>query len=218
MRLQAVALILLLLCGGCAKSSARWESELQSGDAFVRGMAAIGLGLSDPEGARAAVPILLETIDRSDVGLEPQAAEVLFIVGRYHVDVLLLNLVLNELMSSDRRGAIKNALVAAGPVACEGIAQCLAGPGKELAGDLGDVLLAIGPAALPAITSLLDESIDTRIRNFAAYLLGRMGPGARSALPALRRASKASDEDLRESALNAIARIQGSPPEAGKPR
>lgn len=207
---RIVFLVLIGLCAACAKSDARWEADLASSDPFVRGVAAIGLALQSPENAGAAVPVLLRTVDRSDVGLEQEAAQVLTHVGRHHVPLLLDNLVDDELMSLDRRGTILNTLVLAGPEACTPIVDCLRGRGKHLVGDLGDVLLSIGVPSVPAILVMLTEEPDPRLQNFAAYLLGRLGPPARLALPALAEAARsAADTGVREAAAAAIARIEG---------
>ena len=209
-------MILLGVCASCAKSSWQWEADLRSRDPFVRGMAALGMGLRDPGSAQPALPVLLATIDRSDVGLEAQAAQVLSVVGPYHVQFLLEQLVSDPLMSIDRRNAIKNALVGAGALAVDAIAACLSGPGMQLAGDLGDVLLAIGMPALPAMVRMLEQAPDPRLRNFAAYLLGNLGPRARSALPALQAATSAENEGLRAAALEAIRLIEGRAPRAAR--
>lgn len=205
----SLLLVLVLLCSACARTNAAWTEDLSSPDPFVRGVAAIGLGLQAPLDCGAAIPVLLRTIDRSDVGLEAQAADVLAHVGQYHIPQLLTNLVDDELMSVDRRGTIKNALVLAGPEACDQIIACLRAGGSHLVGDLGDVLLSIGTPSVPAIARMLTEEPDPRLQNFAAYLLGRLGPGARAALPALAEAAQsATDAGVRDAARIALLKIQ----------
>jgi HEAT repeat protein len=211
-----LAVVLLLLVSSCKKSNEQWRADLDSSDPYVRGLAAIGLCMQSPRGAGPALPELLTTIDRSDLGLEREAAQVLVSVGQYHVPALLQELVDEELMSADRKGAIKNALVVAGPEAAGPIVACLEGPGSFLVGDLGDVLLAMGEPAIPAIVDLLEQARDVRLRNFAAYLLGRMGPSARSGLPALKRAAESKDEGLRGMALQAIISVQAGASDAGR--
>lgn len=206
--LKTTLICLLGLLASCGKSSGEWAAELTSRDPFVRGMAAIGLGMQDPANAKAALPVLLKTIDRSDVGLEQQAAQVLFMMGPFHVPSLLQMMVDDPLMSFDSMGTIKNALVAAGPKACDSIIECLSGPGLQLAGDLGDILLGIGPAALPSLIQLLQQGEQARLQNFAAFLIGKMGPQARTAIPALQQATKSEDQGLRESAMRALTQVQ----------
>ncbi len=199
----------LFVCASCGKTNAEWESQLTDRDPFVAGVAAIGLSLQDPAGARAAIPVLLATIDRSEVGLQAQAAEALFRVGPQHVDLLLENLVVDELMSFDRLGTIKNTLVGAGPRAVQQIVGCLAGPGRQKAGDLGQVLLEIGEPSVVPLINLLEQAPDNKLKNYAAFLLGNLGPRSRPALPALQRASASEDLELRAAAKRAIAQIQG---------
>jgi HEAT repeat protein len=209
LRTKTLIACLVLLCTSCGKSNGQWEVELGSPDPFVRGFAAIGLGLQAPAAASRAVPVLLQTIDRSDVGLEREAAQVLFMIGPFHIEALLQAMVNDPLMSFDSMGTIKNALSAAGPQACGPIVQCLSGPGQQLAGDLGDVLLGIGAPSLPALLELLEDGDDARMQNFSAFLIGKLGPQARVALPALQTASRSEDSGLREAALRSMAQIQG---------
>lgn len=201
--LSPCALLCALLCA-CAKSDERWIAELDSPDPYVRGMAAIGLALQSPREAGPALPVLFETVDRSDVGLEQEAAHVLSLVGPHQVEGLLAELVRDELMSEHRRGAILNALVGAGQAAVAPIVVCLQGPGRELAGHLGDVLLQIGEPSVPALAGMLEGSGDPALQNFAAFLLGKLGPRARAAAPALERALGSADPGVREMADRAL--------------
>lgn len=200
----------LVLCLACAKTDAEWTRDLHGPDPFVRGLAAIGLGLQSPRRAGPALPTLLKTVDHSDVGLEREAARVLSHVGPYHVEALLEELVRDELMTRHRRGAILNALVSAGPAAPEPIVACLRRPGHGLAGDLGEVLLSIGEPAVPALVELLSGAVETPLRTFAAYLLGRLGPRAHAAEPALRAACSSPDAGLRDTARQALALVTGT--------
>lgn len=204
-----LALILMAASVACARTDEQWEGDLGSSDPFVRGLAAIGISFQSPLEAGPAVHELLRTIDRVDVGLEKEAARALVHVGPFHVPVLLDQLVGDELMSGDRRAAIKDALVAAGPAATEPIVACMRGKGSHLVGDLGEVLLAIGEPALPVIVQMLEEEQDVRLQNYAAFLLACMGPKAKSALPALRAAASSPDPDLRRMASEAISSLEG---------
>jgi HEAT repeat protein len=217
-RAHLLALCLCLPCGACAKSDAQWVHELEDRDPYVRGLAAIGLSLQSPRSARPALPVLLETIDRPGVGLGKEAAHVLSLVGVHEVEPLLAALVEDELMSEHRRGAILNALVATGPAAAGPVVRCLQGPGRELAGDLGDVLLAIGEPALPSIVALLATEDDFALQNFAAFLLGKLGPRARAGAPALERALASPDAGVRSAAQAALRSLGGSSPAPVVPR
>lgn len=208
--IRVASLALFATTLACGKSDAQWNEDLRSEDPFVRGMAAIGLCLQSPRSAEPALPELLRTIDRTDVGLEAEAARVLAHVGRFHVPLLLEHLVENETISADRRGSIQNALVMAGSDAPGPIISCLRGEGAFLVGDLGDVLLSIGEASVPSIVVMLRDESDARLQYFAAFLLGKLGASARGALPALRESLSSPDEELRGVARQAVRSIERS--------
>ena len=201
----------LVLAFACARTRDQWLAELDSPDPFVRALAAIGMSVETPAQAAPALAVLLQTIDRKDLALEREAARALVHIGPHHVPALLESLLEEPLLSQDRRAAIGNALTAAGPAASRPIVRCLRQGGSHLVGDLGDVLLRIGPDAVPDIVEMLEQDPDVRLRNFAAFLLARMGPSAVSGRDALRAATAASDPGLREMAQQALASIEGRP-------
>ncbi|MFT5050158.1 MAG: HEAT repeat protein [Chlamydiales bacterium] len=207
---RTLSLALLGVAVACARTDDRWTRDLDSPDPFVRAVAAIGLSVQSPVQAGPAVPHLLRAIDSAHVGLEREAAWALMNVGPLHVARLLEILVVDELMSDDRRGSIKNALVSAGPVAAGPIVACMRGRGSHMVGDLGEVLLAIGGSSVPDVLTMLVEERDVRLQSFAAFLLGRMGPAAQPAIPALQEAATSTDSELRQAANGAIANIQAS--------
>lgn len=211
-RLRSATWVLLALAASaCAKSDEDWRADLGSKDPYVRGLAAIGLGLQSPRAAAPALPILFETIDRSQTRLEAEAAHVLVLIGPEHIEALLDELVTNPLMTDQRRGAILNALANAGPKAAAPITRRLAGEGRAQAGDLGEVLLGIGAPAVPAIAGLLEAEGDPAPRRFAAFLLVKLGPQARAARPALERALASDDAELREVAEQALRGLGSAP-------
>jgi HEAT repeat protein len=165
------------LLAACAKREPDWAEDLQSPDPYVRALASIGWALQAPRTAAPALPVLLETIDRSELGLERHAAAALQGAGSFHVDALLQALTSDAFLTEDRRGAILNALVNSGPAATGPIVGCLQGPGRAQAGDLGEVLLRIGVPAVPAIRELA-QSPDGDLQQLAAILLDRLGPDA----------------------------------------
>ncbi|HEX6884976.1 MAG TPA: HEAT repeat domain-containing protein [Planctomycetota bacterium] len=196
---------------GCARDEEAWRRELAAPDPFVRGLAAIGLALQAPRQAGPALPELLETIDRPDLGLERAATRALAEAGRFHLPVLLERLVGDETLTLQRRRALQEALVAAGPEAAPPVVACLRGPGRRQVGTLGEVLLALGEPAVAPLVELLAAEPDVRLKSYAAFLLAGIGPRARAALPALRVAAEASDPDLRRMASEAIASLEGRP-------
>jgi len=212
---SATWLLVALTVGACAKSDEDWRADLGSKDPYVRGLAAIGLGLQSPRAAAPALPVLFETVDRSQTGLEAEAAQVIVRIGAEHVEALLDELITNPLMTDQRRGTILNALVEAGAKAAPSITRRLAGDGREQAGHLGDVLLNIGAPAVPAIAALLESEGDAAPRRFAAFLLVKLGPQARAARPALERALGSDDAELRAVAEQALRALGRAPSRAG---
>lgn len=182
------ALLLGLVGSSCARSDAAWIADLDDPDPFVRGLSAIGLAVQSPERARPAVPVLLETIDRSELGLGPAAAAALEGIGPHAVEALLENLVRDELMTTERRQAVLGALIAAGPRAVPPVVAALRGSGRAVSGELGVVLVRIGPPSVDPLVELLLEASDPPTRDFAGWLLVQLAPGAGGALPRLRAA------------------------------
>ena len=72
-----------------------------------------------------------------------------------------------------------------------------------------ETLAAYGAPAVPAIVTVLGHQ-DEVLHELAATALGRMGPAAKDALPALRQALQSPREEMREAAALAIARIEGA--------
>jgi HEAT repeat protein len=68
-----------------------------------------------------------------------------------------------------------------------------------------EVLARTGKPAVPALLDALKTG-NRRARGWAAHALGRIGPDAREAVPALTDMSK--DHDFKQTALEAIGRIQ----------
>jgi HEAT repeat protein len=214
--LPSLRLLPLLLVVGCARSDEAWIADLSSPDAHVRGLAAIALAVQSPESAQPALPVLLETIDRSRAGLEREAAHALVLSGAHHVEALLDALVADPLMTEHRRGAILNALLNAGPHAAPAVARRMAGDARDLAGPLGEVLVGIGgPSALP-LGELLEGSQDPAVRRYAAFLLLKLGPRAAAARPALERAADDPDPELAGVAAQALRAL--APRRPGGPR
>ena len=75
------------------------------------------------------------------------------------------------------------------------------------------VLSRFGPRAIPALVEALSAGEDPTIRRFAADSLGRLGPEARDASEALRRAAwHDEDPSVREAAASALDAVEGTEP------
>jgi len=70
------------------------------------------------------------------------------------------------------------------------------------------MLANAGKSAVPFLIEAIGED-DVRLRVRGARILGRMGPDAASALPALRKLLDDPDDEARREAARAIARIGG---------
>jgi hypothetical protein len=100
----------LLLFAACARSDERWVAALADPDPFERALAAFALCEQAPARAPAALDVLLETIDRSELGLEPIAAQHLKRVALTVPDTLRARLDADPFMTRERRRALVEAL------------------------------------------------------------------------------------------------------------
>jgi hypothetical protein len=209
---QRCALLLLaLLAGACARSDEQWLADLDSADPFERALAAMALCERSPEHAARAVPVLLETVDRSDVGLEREAAQALVRAAPRAAEALVASLFSDEFMTADRRSAALAALASSGAVGAEAIVAALRGSSRARTGEVAVLLVRIGAPSAPALAALLAEGGPSELQGYAAYVLGQMGPAARAALPALEAARSHPDPAVRNAVLEALQRVQASP-------
>jgi hypothetical protein len=209
---STAVLLLALVAGGCARSNEQWLADLESADPFVRAVAAMALCEQAPEHAARAVPVLLETVDRSDVGLERQAARQLARIAPHAAEQLVASLLGDEFMTSDRRSAALAALTASGANGASAIVAALRGSAREHAADFAVVLVRIGPASVPALVELLAEPERPELQRYAAFVLGQFGPAAHAAIPALQAQREHADPAVRSAVLEALARIAADLP------
>ncbi len=209
-RAWAAAWILALAGSSCARSDEQWIDDLAHPDPFVRALSAIALAEQAPARASLALPVLLETVDRAELGLQRVSALELERIAPGVVDELLEHLARDEFMTTDRRAAVIEALIAAGPVAVPALVAALRGPARAQAGELGLVLVRIGQPSVGALIELLSERSDPELRAHAAWLLGRLGPRADQALPALRSARLDPDASVGRAAEQALSAIESA--------
>jgi hypothetical protein len=112
--------------------------------------------------------------------------------------------------SAFRALAIDN-LGALGPkaIGAEGVLKQAVTSGDSVISGLATAAIAkIDPAS--AVDGLLNDltAKDWRVRQRAAIALGGFGPAAQSAVPALKRATKDTDIDVRTAATAALSKIQ----------
>ena len=81
------------------------------------------------------------------------------------------------------------------------------GLGLRALQDLARAGLARGPACVPALVGSLSSAQDS-IRASAAFALGKIGPAARAAVPALRENLRRPDPIVRLASIRALLQIQ----------
>jgi HEAT repeat protein len=165
--------------------------------------------------AAAAAPALVKALDDPDRFVRWAAARTLGKLAPADAGPAVRGLIkLLCYPDLDVRLAAVTALAAYGPLAADAVPALAKAVVSKDDDDMrvGAIraLDAIGTEAAPAIPALIDalsQGTD-RVRRAAAVLLGKFGPVARSALPALRRALNDRDADVRRYASDAILNIE----------
>ena len=155
---------------------------------------------------RSAAPsagLVVARLDDVDPGVRRAASRAAGRIGVAASEALLARLDRSE---DESRALVKAALLAMAPALAERVpelARRLRGDDATLSEDAADVLVAVGPAAVPAIATAVDDE-RALVAVTAAHALGRLGEaaGATGAL-ALERAL-ARRGDVRVTALDAL--------------
>ncbi len=150
-------------------------------DRFVRWAAARTLGATGPVESASAVPALARLLRDQDLDLSMAAARALESFGpaaKAAVGDLIKSLTASD---AEMRKAAMRALVGIGTDA---------------------------RPAIPALSATLVEDQDPRVRQLAAEVLSKFGDKAKEAEPALRRALRDSDPDVRKAASDALLDIE----------
>ncbi|MBM4071501.1 MAG: HEAT repeat domain-containing protein [Planctomycetes bacterium] len=158
-------------------------ARLLDGDRFVRWAAARALDNLDPRQIRSAVPVLARLLYDPDL------------------DVRLATVRTLEGMGPHARAAVPfllKGILFGDPEIRIGIMHTVASIGPEHAQD-----------AIPNLIRSLnyEASPDARVRQTAAEILGKFGPSATTAVPALRQALGDDDADVRSRAADALLSI-----------
>jgi HEAT repeat protein len=151
---------------------------------FVRWAAARAIGAIGPEKTTTAVPGLAKLLSDPDLTVRIAAANTLFAMG------------------DDAKAAVPALVQGIGEGDVEGRLAAM----QALYG----MIPGLSKAAIPTLIQLLGNS-EPRLRRAAALTLGRMGPVAAPALPALRTALGDDDADVRVNASDAILNIAPPP-------
>jgi hypothetical protein len=167
---------------------------------------------------KPAVPVLVNFVETSDRSIKrsnalwalreigPQAAEA----------VPALIRMLNQRGEGEHPEAVANALGGIGPgarAAVPALAKLRADDDKRIRSAAARALSRIDPTVVAAVAALV-EALDSDSEADACESLGRMGPVARAALPALEAKVRQweKDERLRAAAAEAIKKIRGEEP------
>ncbi len=189
--------------------------QLQSADPQARIDAADDLRTLGLKAAGAVVP-LQAMLGEPHAGVRAHAAAALCVVAsRPDEPVRTLNDLLTAEQAADRRMGARGAALAgeAGRALAPRLASLLADPDTSVRREALEAIATLGPVAAQAreqVTRLLE---DPSLVCAAADALGRMGPLARPAMPALTDRLKSDDIAVRWAAVRAMVQIGG--PEAG---
>jgi HEAT repeat protein len=102
---------------------------------------------------------------------------------------------------------LKECFASIGPDACAALAEMLRDPDPGNRRRAAIVLEQMGAGAAPAVTALMASLDDTAARDWAAAALGRIGPEAELAIPALIRLLESDDFTVRVCAARALGEI-----------
>ena len=206
----AVALSTAQPSVACVRERDAWRVD------FARRLRNLRDASSEGSGLTPLVPELIQAVRYGDANVCSDAEEILVNLGpaaRAAVPALIERLDPNCRMV--REGAAQ-ALGSIGPeaeAAIPALAGEMAASGSGEAAIYADALAGIGPAAVPALAAGLNGDMPW-LRTCVAYELASMGPDAKAALPALRKALKDEYEEVREAAGEAIRKIEGTAPES----
>jgi HEAT repeat protein len=203
----AFVLALATLFAGCARSDEDFIGDLSDRDPFVRALAAIAIAEQAPDRTTRALPVLLETIDRSELRLARPAADAIKRAGPYVVPELLAAVSRDPFLTLERRAAILEALAAVGEPAIPLLIASMRDLDAESKRELGLVLARIGRPALDPMIAVLTQDSDPSMRSAAALVLGEMGPQARNAMGALAAALHHDQGGVALAATFALPRI-----------
>lgn len=208
MRLTALLMLLALLVG-CSRSEQRWRRSLADPDPFERALAALALVRIAPQRAVDALPVLLETTDRTELELGEAAQSALVRLAPFAPEALITAWLGDPLATEARRRALTTALRAAGPRTAIPLAAAARGVGIPRARPALALLSTLGEAGVLSLASLALETSDPRLADAAAQELLSLGPAARAALPVLRSAARSATTATRGRAAQLLRALAG---------
>lgn len=211
-RLAVPAAEALVAVGAAAKpAQADLINALTSTNRAVRPLVMQALGQIGPD-ARPAIPLLREAVRDAEPSARAQAVEALVRIES-NLDALIPTLI--ETLDDADWTVRKQATVALGSLEAKAIAavprlfQLLAS--EEDVDAAREALKKIDTADEQAIPVLIEglESPDRRVQFYAVFLLGKIGPAAKDALPELKKLGRDSSPRFREMLSATIKKIEG---------
>jgi HEAT repeat protein len=181
-RLKAAPVAMSELIGILKQPTGETIAHVPGSTLSIRSTACYALGRFGPDAA-PAVPVLLDALRCDDTETRIQAARALGEIGPAARDALpALREAEHEQIERNSSQVRRNAESAI----------------KKIEGGPGAVEVLLGQLQSPNIA---DERV------LAAQALARIGPDARAAVPALKRALESKDPEVREEAAKALSRI-----------
>ncbi len=187
-------------------------TALSDDDLYVRARAASVLGSIGPE-AKAAVPALLMALGDDSDYVRSQSAEAL---GRIRADAATVVPALIAALSDEDafvRSRAADALAEFGPAAADAIPVLVKilrhEPDELTRGVCGRKLVEIDPTGKTFLPVLIENLRDpsAKVRRFAAWALGDLGPAAAGAVEPLAKALEDSEAVVRVYAAGALWKI-----------
>jgi hypothetical protein len=199
--------LVALLAAACGRSDEEWIRGLESADLLERELSAIAVTERTPSRGAAALPSLEIAIDRGQGALSRRACEALVKIAPFAVDEMSRRLFDDPFVSSDCRTCLAKALESAGTRVLPSIARRVGHPGYQELPDLERFALRLGEVAVDPLVDLLRADPDPSTRIGAAVLLGRLGPFADKASPALEEALRQNDPGIAAAAEEILGRV-----------
>ncbi len=168
---------------------------------------AVALVRIDPGQAGEVTPVLIEEVKTAERKRRLAAIHALGLLGAAAKPAVAV--LAASLKDRDAIEPVLSALRQIGPEATEAVPalmSLLRDPGHNAALQIGDVLVHIGPAAIPAIAGLLEDP-NVEYRRFGVFVLAQFGSSAREALTPLLRTLKDPDTQVMSGAAHAMEEI-----------
>ena len=181
-------------------------------DLDVSGLASEALAALGPEAARMSIPFLRELLRQTDHDTVEKAADACALLDPFVAAELLDDLVVClEVPNSDVRYSILRAISVAGADAQAAVPSLVKLLDDRVADGVMTTLAAIGPGAVPALQSALDDERES-VRVNATQTLGKIGREAKQTSPDLRQlVAKDPSSRVRTEAALALGYIGADP-------